>query len=154
MKNLSIDEQKLKDLYSSVCPEFQKKLLTTFGQEIFVTDIKDRIKTFEDACAVYGILPQSVFSLSDTPDEIAYKKLKIITRALNEDWVANWTDNKERKYYPYFEFVPGVGFRFFVYDFWIPCTIVGSRLCYKNWELAKYSAEQFRELWNDFLTIK
>ena len=39
---------------------------------------------------------------SKTPSIIAYTKLKIIIRSLNEGWKPNWNDGHEYKYWNYF----------------------------------------------------
>ncbi len=71
-------------------PEFKQVLEDTFGREFFNRKITDRVKTYEDACAVLGIDPHtSMPDTSDCPKEdrrayIAFHKLVVITRALNE----------------------------------------------------------------------
>jgi hypothetical protein len=61
-------------------------LLDTFGEKFFHQKITDRVKIFEDACEVLGLFPNAVAQDDDTIDEAAYKKLKVIAKALNEGW--------------------------------------------------------------------
>ena len=117
--------------------------------------VTDRLKTVEDAFNEVG-LDYKIFKtnaencgLSD--DEMAYCILKIIAKALNEGWTPNWEDSNERKYYPWFEYKKGSGFVYHCVDYWSTLTDVGSRLCFKNAELAKYAATQFIEVYNRFL---
>ena len=110
--------------------------------------IVDRIKTFEDACCVLGSRP--VFCSADERDEMAYKKLKHIAKALNEGWVPDWNDKTQPKYYPWFTMSP-FGFGDTYYGDWDTGSSIGSRLCYKNAELAKYAGKQFEELYKDLL---
>ena len=112
-------------------------------------NITERVKSFEDACCITGFIP--TFSKWDTKDEIAFKKLKVIARALNEGWVPNWKNENEYKYAPYFRMLP-FGFDDSYYDIWSTYSYVGSRLCYKTKELAEYAGKQFEPLYKDLLT--
>lgn len=70
--------------------------------------ITERVKTFEDACKELGEdhkLVQQYRAIEGTPlmdsiDIVAYFKLRIITAALNEGWVPQFTEDEER-WYPY-----------------------------------------------------
>ena len=72
-------------------------------------DIKERIKTFEDACGELGNEHPLVKSYEkyvntaswEEADVMAYLKLRIITAALNEGWEPTF-DKDERRYYPWF----------------------------------------------------
>lgn len=70
-------------------------------------DVKDRIKTFEDAVNELGNEHKFVNDwtvLSDpflSPDIKAYLKLRIIVAALNEGWQPSFTKDEDR-YYPLF----------------------------------------------------
>lgn len=118
--------------------------------------ITDRVKTFEDACEVLGIKGDILTGTlsddleGDAKSIAAYAKLIIIARALNEGWKPNWENSNEYKYYPYFKMQGG-----FVLD-GVRCicayTGVGSRLCFKTDELAKYAVKQFGDLYKDYFT--
>lgn len=120
-------------------------------------DIKERVKTFEDACKVLGI-QQSELTVSgelenDFKSLSAYAKLIIISRALNEGWVPKWEDDNEYKYYPWFDLSSGSGLRFNDYDHQDSTSAVGSRLCFKSRELAEYAGNQFLSIYTDFFII-
>lgn len=136
--------------------EGKKLLEALFGADVFTPkNIMDRVKTFEDACEIEGIDPESVIDINDSIDEIAYKKLKIIIRALNQGFVFDWTDSNQYKYYPYFRAnSSGFGFAYNDCDRWDTVTLVGSRLAFKSRELAEYAGKQFIDLYNDFMTIQ
>lgn len=119
--------------------------------------IIERVKTFYDACKIVGLdkVQVGVAGLDDdTNSIIAYTKLVIIAKALNEGWQPDWTDSNQRKYVPWFEQKSGFGLSYDGYVRWHTTTAVGSRLCFKTAELAKYAATQFADIYNDFLTIK
>ncbi len=115
-----------------------------------------KIKTFADACRILKIKPVlpdvSMLPLEHQKSVIAYYKLIIIARALNGKWVADFEDSTQWKYAPWFQFVPGVGFRCRACGGWDTHTHVGSRLCYKNEATAKYVAKQFEKLYNEWLS--
>ena len=112
--------------------------------------ITDRVKTFEDACEVLGIESDHDSFQEGTPDEIAYKKLKVIVAALNEGWKPNWDNSSETKWQPYFDMRGSE----LVYDRafnWCTITAVGSRLCFHSRELGEYAGKQFQSIYNDYL---
>lgn len=133
-----------------------KALLTAlFGEEHFETrNIMQRVTTFEEACAVLNLTISDQFNDDDTVDEAAYKKLKIVARALNEGWKPDWSDSNQYKYFPYFEYKAGFGFSYSSCVTWYTCALVGSRLSFKSRELAEYAGKQFESIYNDYLTIQ
>lgn len=118
--------------------------------------VTDRIKTFEDVLKDQNISEDDFYSSCKelTIDEIAYKKLKLIAKSINEDWTPNWNDSNEYKYYPYFDMRENVGFSFSQCYCWSTFACVGSRLCFKTKELAEYSGKQFISIYKEFLIIK
>lgn len=114
--------------------------------------ITDRVKTFEDACNELNVFPTSI-RCTDTKDEIAYKKLKIICQALNEGWTPDWSDSSQPKYFPWFKYKSGFGFSSAAYDSWGTHSAVGSRLCFETRDLAIYAGKQFQKEYNDFLSL-
>ena len=75
--------------------------------------VTERIKNFEDACddlnrraqagdkLANDLMTDLQFNSPRTPDLLAYIQLRIITYALNEGWVPQFTED-EYRYYPYF----------------------------------------------------
>lgn len=104
--------------------------------------ITDRVKTFEDACEVLGYaIPKNMHVVD---------KLKVIAKSLNEGWTPDWNNSSQYKYVPYFKW-NGTAFVSHDYNTWYGYSIVGSRLCFRSAELARYAAEQFNDLYNEFL---
>lgn len=100
--------------YANADARSRELLENLFGIGIFVKqDVKEYVKTFEDACNALGDEHPLVtqYSLTaaaykgdpKTEDLIAYLKLRIITAALNEGWEPQFTVD-ECRYYPVFEF--------------------------------------------------
>ena len=121
-------------------------------------NIIDRIKTYTDALAEASHETQRDCEIfpTDTDDVVAYKKQKLIAKVLRGDWVPNWNDSNERKWFPYFKWSAGSGFGFscsyYLCDH--ANATVGSRLCFPSEELANYFGKQFIEIHNQILNIQ
>lgn len=149
--------------------------------------VTERIKTFEDACddlnrrAMAGdklandLMTDLQFNSPRTPDLLAYIQLRIITYALNEGWVPQFTED-EYRYYPYFYLYTqkeidemseddkaqllrvggdandgalcGLSASASNLAFSHSRSYVGARLAFKSSELAKYAGRQFVALWS------
>ena len=161
MRTLQIDEKKAKGLYENASPEFQAMLEDTFGKNFFKS-IQDRIKSYEDACRELGLDPEDLPEVDNCEPEgqasiIAFYKLTIIARALNEGWKPNWKDSSEYKWFPWFTLeldAAGVGHSHTFFTASSATAYIGSRLCCKSDELATYFRKQFINLWNDFLLFR
>jgi hypothetical protein len=115
------------------------------------------IKTFDDACKVLNldasIIPDfSLFPESDRQPMIDHAKLVIIAKAINGDWIPDWKDWNQYKYYPWFEMgsSSGVGFSDGDCGSWRTDSDVGSRLCFETREKAKYAGKQFEDLYKSY----
>lgn len=116
------------------------------------------IKTFEDACKVLNldstiIIPDfSLFPEADRQAMIDHAKLVIIVKAINGDWVPDWKDWNQYKYYPWFDMgsPSGGGFSYGDYVSWYTYSYVGSRLCFETRGKAKYAGKQFEDLYNSY----
>ncbi|MCL1657435.1 hypothetical protein M2T79_12590 [Elizabethkingia miricola] len=123
-------------------------------------NITDKVKSFEDACQLLGIEP-NVPEVSMLPENhkkaiVAHYKLVIIAEAVNEGWKPNWDNWDERKYYPWFDLEgssSGAGFSYCDCDCWHAASGVGSRLCFKTWELAEYIGKTFIDLYKDYFLL-
>jgi hypothetical protein len=128
------------------------------------TKITDKVKTFEDACKILGLDPENVPVVEHLPEKdrksiVAYYKLTIITRALNEGWEPDFSDWNQRKYWNWFYIKKNNGADA---DFASAYTngtasnttaYVGHRLFFKARELATFTHEQFRDLYFEYLFI-
>jgi hypothetical protein len=153
MNLLVIDAQNAPSVYREAGKELKKKLEEVFGKKVLTQKITDRIKTFEDACNELGIDPEhfvEIVGYMEPKDELAYRKLKVIVKALNEGWEPNWNDSSERKWRPWF-YLDAPGFRFHGSDYVDSGSISagGSRLCFKSEELCNYAAQQFLDIYKD-----
>lgn len=84
---------------------YMKFLENLFGKELFKPkDVRDRIKTFEDAMMALGeehpLVREWHLGENLSPDLEAYLQLRVIIAALNEGWEPQFTEDEER-YYPW-----------------------------------------------------
>lgn len=120
-------------------------------------DIKDRVKTYEDACAELGRQPyneDALMKLGLTKNDIAYQKMVVIVEALNEGWKPDVCDSSVYRWYPWFRPNGSPSSFAFVgssYDSEFAFAGSGSRLALKSEELANYCGIQFLELWKEII---
>lgn len=117
----------------------------------------------------------------DTADIMAYVTLRVITEALNEGWKPQFTEG-ERRWYAWYDFLTkeevegmsdeekeerrvvgrannnanahgGLVYSYANYVSSSSYTYFGSRLAFKNEELAEYAAKQFGDIYADFCFI-
>jgi len=149
---MKIEKQTAKRLFNEVPGWFQKELVNAFGVESFVEFKHTDIKSFDDACIHLGISPDvPLFGATDDDHVVAYKKLVIIARAINNGWAPNWDDTEQKKWWPWFRLSSGFGFAFSNFNYADTGTSVGSRLCFKTKEQSDYCATQFIDLYKQFL---
>ncbi|MGV8094486.1 MAG: hypothetical protein AB2L24_21745 [Mangrovibacterium sp.] len=156
---MKIEKTTAKKLYRESPKWFKKQLEKEFGAEFFTPNYFENLKTVEDCCRKLGVDPASLVNENDTPDEIAYKSLKIVIRAINTNekgviWEPDWNNTDQRKWWPWFNLSSGFGFSCSDCSYDNTHTSVGSRLCFESEEKSNYAATQFSELYKQFLTIK
>ena len=115
-QNLTISRDNALKAYKSADKSQKYLLELLFGADTFKQpkDVRERIKTFEDACnelgeehpfvLLYNVFDEEIASQSmhdSDKDVVIYLKLRIITAALNEGWEPQFTED-EYRYYPWF----------------------------------------------------
>lgn len=115
--------------------------------------ITELVKSFEDARNMTG--RPDVPDFSNLPTDMrkhfeAQYKMIVIAEALNEEWIPDWDNYDEYKYYPWFEMSPSsFAFVVSVYGSALAFAGSGSRLKFRTRELAEYAAKQFIDIWKD-----
>lgn len=181
MSDIKIKKQNVLDAYKNASDEQKELLEHLFGSEVFKpADVRERIKTFADAAKAVGIEDPEEWEepYSDLePDILAYFKLRIITKALNEGWEPKFIPG-EYRWAPYFLLYTkeeiekmnaetrarvvlrsgynasafgGVSFASAYHDSAFVYANFGSRLAFKSKELAEYAGKQFTEIYADFI---
>ncbi len=117
-------------------------------------------KSYTDICTARGIDPVASLPFPVPADEIQVStngcfKLQQIFAAFNGDWKADYTNQRQWKYYPWHVFNPAVG-GFVFTDTHCTCTAtgLGAHLCTDTDAKAVYIAKQFNTEWNEFLNPK
>ena len=107
------------------------------------------VTSFDDACNKLGISTDlSHFSkINDEfkEQQIAFYKLSIIIRVLNNGWIPNWKDSNEKKWFNYWN----LGFSDYRTSYYSTSTSVPSALYLKNKELCEYVKVRFESLYNN-----
>ena len=105
---ITIQKENILNAYNQASGDQKSLLENLFGKDMFQSqDIKERVKTFEDAVAILGNDNQAVidyYAIADktcTEDILAFAKLRVIAEALNEGWKPKF-DGDECRYYPWF----------------------------------------------------
>lgn len=157
MKTIQTQEQKLLAVYANGDDSIRSALKDLFPDQNFTLSIMDRVKSYEDACAVKGSTPLTIDDFRQFPEEqreylFAVHKDDVINEVLNEEWVPDWSDDDQYKYYPYFYWdekaAGGSGFSYYDFSYGRSDSHVGSRHVYKSRELAEYAGKQFIDIYN------
>ena len=106
---VTINKENILNAYQQATEEQKELLENMFGKDMFQPkDIRDRIKTFNDAYHELGDKHELVRAYNNlivsncmSQDIIAFAKLRIIAEALNEGWKPTFKDG-ECRYYPWF----------------------------------------------------
>lgn len=113
MEERTIKRENAMAAYNVASDETKKVLATLLGEDFCVAkDIKDRVKTFEDACRELGndhplVIQYNLYNeqmkgnFDYMEDLTSYFKLRIITAALNEGWEPQFTKD-EYRWYPWY----------------------------------------------------
>lgn len=122
-----------------------------------IMNTEKKITSYEDACKVLGVEPINeevfnVFPKEDRKSTIAYHKLTIIARALNNGWLPDWENTNESKYYPIFRYISAGLSYIATYDVTTNARIV-SRLCFSSPVIAEYAADHFTDLYRDYYCL-
>lgn len=131
--------------------------------DFFTEEVEDapRVTSYEEACERVGVEPlteERIKALELRTDEVARKKLEVITAALNEGWSPDWNNTNEYKYYPYFYIAPrkhgahaGLSYSNASNAASPTYAYIGSRLCFHDHETARYAGKTFTELYEQLL---
>jgi hypothetical protein len=153
------NESEAMETAEALAEKLGKETIVLKAVAVYPKDITAHVKTYLDACFELGIEPDKdevLTKLGFTTDEIAYRKLKTIAKALNEGWEPDWSNSNEYKYYPWFTYngaYAGFSCALALGAATDTYASVGSRLCFKTRDLAAYAGKQFLSVYNDFLLI-
>jgi len=124
-----------------------------------------KITTIEECFQLKGLDINIMPDVSMLPERFqkaqkALFKLHVAAEVVNDGWEADYTDNDQCKYFPWFEVEAtsekpsGVGLSYLGYDVWYTATAVGVRLCFEDAETAKFFGTTFKDLYEDLFLKK
>lgn len=155
---MEIDKQTAKKLFDQAPDWFKENLKEEFGEDLFKKREYENIKTFSDACLACGTTEEAFNEkfegTSLDADTLAFEKLKIVNKAINNGRTPDHTNSDERKWFPYYLLSSGFGFSGSAFDYGYAIVRVGSLLCFETQEQSDYSGQQFIDLWRAFITNK
>lgn len=133
---VTISKENILNAYNQASGEQKALLENMFGKDMFQPqDIKERVKTFDDAVVILGNDNQAVidyYAIADktcTEDILAFAKLRVIAEALNEGWKPKF-DGDECRYYPWFYIYTKEEYEELDEDEKKKCRVVGRSLNY------------------------
>lgn len=135
---VTISKENILNAYNQASGEQKALLENMFGKDMFQPqDIKERVKTFDDAVAILGNDNQAVidyYAIADktcTEDILAFAKLRVIAEALNEGWKPKF-DGDECRYYPWFYIYTKEEYEELDEDEKKTCRVVGRSIHYSS----------------------
>jgi len=156
-KTIAIEENILKTLFKAHT-EFLKIYENAFGKDYLSGKVIDKITCYADACIVNGETSINVLEMREngfTDDEIIYRQLKAITKAINKGRMPNMLDTSEKKWFPVFKVEPaspsGFVFYFSAYDDAGACAGCASRLCFLTEADSDYAGKTFTDLYSKYI---
>jgi len=158
MKTLQIEEKKARELYKTASKEFKSMLEDSFGKNFFSKSVIDRVISYQTAC---DELDEEQINEIDmkrngfTDDEIVYRKLKTISKAINDGWKPDMMDTNQKKWFPVFRIDPsspsGLVFCYSYYDCSVAIATDASRLCFESKEKSDHAGKTFTALYAKFI---
>ncbi len=157
MQTLTIDGAAAKKLYPSASDDLKKMLEAEFGADFFKPkDITGEINDWDDIIRLSGKYAGDYeLRHGETNDELAYRKAKLIATVYNRGDVLHAGDTDQWKYCPWHKIVKysskqsGFGLSYYVCGDWSSRSGVGVRLCFPNWDMAKFFGIRFLTLHKD-----
>lgn len=157
-EKVSVEKSLIINSYKKASGAYKRFLESIYGMELFMGNIIDRVKDYADACKEKGLHPDEERPYKKpTTDKHkvlnAFSDLLIIAEALQGDWVADYDNTNQPKWFPIFKKVKGGGFAFSLSDSYYDLTLtyLGSRLCFPNEATSNYFGKQFIDTINIIL---
>ena len=112
---------------------------TFIDKGLKIVDYTD-IKSFNDVCDKLGLLESDIIKSDYNKKLTAYIKLTTIIKALNGDWIPDFNNYNQYKYFNWFKINETGEFVFDVTGWDYGDMLIPSALYLKSYELAKYVA--------------
>lgn len=148
-ENLNITKENALKTYDKASTEEKLFMERLFGKKVFQKNLLERINNFNDICVEVGTTEKEFKAKHKDLDENTYSFLqtKLITEVLNEGWTPDWNNSNEYKYYIWWDMKKAC---FDVCFYYYECSVVPSRLCFKESKLVEFAANKFKDIYNKY----
>lgn len=111
-----------------------------------------RPTSFEEVCTILGESPDKYEPVEgvETPQDAALRKIKAIVKVMNKGEAADFTNENQAKYYPYFDLSKGVSLHSVYYS--SQFSLVPPSSCYLSSKDCEYAVETFFEIYKTAFT--
>lgn len=148
-------EQALKEL-KELEDSFNKKVIELKRIIEQPESLYDKIKNFSDVCKELNETELTIQNFYFLPTEQRFKaykayQLQTIAKLFNQDWKPNWSNSKEYKYYPYWEYNNKLGG--WVFCFVHVCSVHSLAVVayYRKKEDCEFVSKVFKDIYSDYL---
>ncbi|WP_271730125.1 hypothetical protein [Aquimarina algiphila] len=155
METLEIKKEAALKAHENASSKGRELLENLLGKKTFLKQVTERITTIDDILEDNGVTQKELDTMfANVPEHLKYQYIaELLCKSLNEGWLPDWDNGEYDKYYPWFKMGSSV-FQCDSYSDWYSRSSVGSRLCFKSSELAKYAGEQFADVYRKFMIIE
>lgn len=162
MITLKISESEALEIFPDASEVLKKILEQSAPIGFFKMNIKDRVKTFNDALPIFmekKFTDELFIALQqrNKNDLTCADKILIIAEVLRNGWKADYNNDRQPKWRPWFEWnnkASGFAFSGSLCAYARTLAHSGSRLCQETEDMSDYFGTQFIDLHNEFLIIK
>ncbi len=155
MADIKLPEEQIKAEYKNADAAGKALLEKLYGKATFVNPLAicEKIKTWADILAANNETQEQFDKRTehDSEDEIGNKQWKLLAKALNEEWIADFANGKQEKWWPWHDWIVSKACFVFAYshcDFTYSYAGCGPRLCFRSKAICNYACEQFPEIFN------
>lgn len=155
METFSVEKSFILEAHKSACNDWKKRIEQQFP-DAFPKKLTERIKSFDDILKISGKTESQVLPYRNpqNKNEIAinaYAKIQLVSEVLNDGWVADFNNQNEAKWYPWFEkkssgwVLGSCGYCDCLY------AAAGAGCFYKSEELALFAGKTFLDVYKEYL---
>lgn len=149
MAKHELEKSEIVELYNSASPESKKKLEDKFGKDFFSSGWMELWNKFCKENNINIELPYPSPKDEDEESDNAFKMLKKIISVKNRGWKPA---KGEKRWVPIFEETSsGFAFSYSGCGLWRTCTLVGSRLSYKEEKVCNNTVKEYLPIYNKYL---
>lgn len=103
MKKLKLKLSRAIETYKTSNESNKQFLINLYGEEHFITDVKDRLKGYSSACVILNRKELAIdhfafLGSSQAKKQFARHKIQTCIEAINEGWIPNYDNTNEAKY--------------------------------------------------------